>query len=70
MERGDLYENDLTEEDLPSPADGDITAHSLKIDPDILPSGDDGDGEIGKGEPMPPPTKTRKPAPRKPAKPG
>lgn len=41
MERRDLYQNDLTEEDLPSPAERDDAAHDLHMDPDILPRDDD-----------------------------
>ncbi len=34
MERRDLYENDLTEENLPPGEERDDVAHDLKLDPD------------------------------------
>ncbi len=41
MERRDLYENDLTEEDQPTPAERDDVARTQKLDPDVLPQDDD-----------------------------
>jgi hypothetical protein len=43
MERRDLYENDLTEEDQPTPAERDDVARSRTLDPDILAEDDDVD---------------------------
>lgn len=37
MERRDLYEDDLTEERQPTPAQRDDVARSEVLDPDILP---------------------------------
>jgi hypothetical protein len=65
MERRDLYENDLTEEDLPSPARRDDAAHDLELDPDILPPDDDSDITIESGEPMPEPAKGQQPKKRR-----
>lgn len=49
MERRDLYENDLTEERQPTPAERDDVARSQVLDPDILvehgPLDDVDDGE-------------------------
>ena len=45
MERRDLYENDLTEEDQPTPAERDDVARSRTLDPDILGQDDDIDEE-------------------------
>jgi hypothetical protein len=46
MERRDLYEDDLTEERQPTPAEQDDVAHNLVLDPDILAEGaDEDDGE-------------------------
>ena len=38
MEKPDLYENDLTDENLPSPGKQEEAAHKLRLDPDILAS--------------------------------
>jgi hypothetical protein len=38
MERRDLYEDDLTDERGPTPAERDTLAHTEKLDPDILSS--------------------------------
>jgi hypothetical protein len=43
MERRDLYEDDLTEERQPTPAQRDDVAHTQTLDPDIL--GEDDDDE-------------------------
>jgi hypothetical protein len=43
MERRDLYEDDLTEERYPSPAERDEASADEDLDPDTL--GDDGKGE-------------------------
>jgi hypothetical protein len=45
MERRDLYENDLTEEDQPTPAERDDVARSRTLDPDILAEDDELDDE-------------------------
>jgi hypothetical protein len=44
MERRDLYEDDLTEERGPTPAQRDDVAHTLDLDPDIL----DDDQSVGR----------------------
>ncbi len=36
MERRDLYQDDLTDERKPTPAEIDDAAHDLKLDPDNL----------------------------------
>jgi hypothetical protein len=41
MERRDLYQDDLTEERDPTPAQRDDAAERQKLDPDTLPDGDD-----------------------------
>ncbi len=45
MERRDLYEDDLTDERGPTPAERDDVAHSQALDPDILGEDDDDDDE-------------------------
>lgn len=55
MERRDLYEDDLTEEREPTPAQRDDVAHTETLDPDT--SGDDDDTTVWPG-----PSKERKPA--------
>lgn len=35
MERRDLYQNDLTDEDLPSPAERDSAQAAQELDPDV-----------------------------------
>jgi hypothetical protein len=43
MERRDLYEDDLTEERDPTPAQREEAAHTTRLDPDILAEDDDDD---------------------------
>jgi hypothetical protein len=43
MERRDLYEDDLTEERQPTPAQRDDVARTQTLDPDILDQSDDVD---------------------------
>ncbi len=43
MERRDLYEDDLTDERNPTPAQIDDAAHDLKLDPDTLDESDERD---------------------------
>ncbi len=45
MERRDLYQDDLTEERDPSPAQRDDVAETQKLDPDTLPDDDDDDDD-------------------------
>jgi hypothetical protein len=45
MERRDLYEDDLTEERQPTPAQRDDVAHTQVLDPDTLDRDDDDDDE-------------------------
>ena len=45
MERRDLYEDDLTEERQPTPAQRDDVARTEVLDPDILDQGDDDDDD-------------------------
>jgi hypothetical protein len=45
MERRDLYEDDLTEERQPTPAQRDDVAHTQALDPDILGDDDDDDDD-------------------------
>jgi hypothetical protein len=46
MERRDLYEDDLTEERQPTPAQRDDVARSEVLDPDILDRSDGEDDDI------------------------
>jgi hypothetical protein len=39
MERRDLYQDDLTEERQPTPAQRDDVAHTQHLDPDVIDSG-------------------------------
>jgi hypothetical protein len=48
MERRDLYQDDLTEERLPSPAQRDDAQADQRLDPDT--SQDDGPGPLPTGE--------------------
>lgn len=41
MERRDLYEDDLTEERQPTPAERDDVARTETLDPDVLAQDDD-----------------------------
>jgi hypothetical protein len=45
MESRDLYEDDLTEERQPTPAQRDDVARTQTLDPDVLDSDDDDDDE-------------------------
>jgi hypothetical protein len=45
MERRDLYEDDLTEERQPTPAQRDDVARTQVLDPDVLGKGDDDEEE-------------------------
>jgi hypothetical protein len=45
MERTTLYEDDLTEERLPSPTQREETAHGLALDPDVDDDDDDDDDD-------------------------
>jgi len=45
MESRDLYEDDLTEERQPTPAQRDDVARTLTLDPDVLDTDDDDDDE-------------------------
>ncbi len=45
MERPDLYQDDLTEEREPSPAERDSVAGSLRLDPDIAADPEHGGGD-------------------------
>jgi hypothetical protein len=45
MERRDLYQDDLTEERLPTPAEREDAAHTTRLDPDTLGEDDDDDEE-------------------------
>jgi len=45
MERRDLYEDDLTEERQPTPAQRDDVAHTQVLDTDVLDRDDDDDDE-------------------------
>jgi hypothetical protein len=45
MERRDLYEDDLTEERDPTPAQLDDVAHTLKLDPDVDNDNEDNESE-------------------------
>jgi len=49
MERGDLYQDDLTEERYPSPARREDAA-SDALDPDVLPGDDEDDDDEDDGE--------------------
>ncbi len=50
MERESLYQDDLTEERLPTPADRADTSDTIRLDPDPL--GDGSDETTRKGEPL------------------
>ncbi len=43
MERKDLYQNDLTEENTPSPAERDQAQDDEQLDPDVDSTQDDAD---------------------------
>ncbi len=45
MERTSLYQNDLTEERLPTPAQRDDVEHTLALDPDVDADADEDDDE-------------------------
>ncbi len=45
MERTDLYQDDLTEERLPTPADREENSHTIALDPNIDADADDMDDE-------------------------
>ena len=46
MESRELYQDDLTEERLPTPGDREDAAHTLRLDPDIKNEGaDDSDDD-------------------------
>ncbi len=45
MESRDLYEDDLTEERQPTPAQRDDVARTQTLDPDVLDTGDDDDDD-------------------------
>jgi hypothetical protein len=45
MERRDLYEDDLTEERQPTPAQRDDVAHTEVLDPDTLDRDDDDEAD-------------------------
>ena len=46
MERRDLYQDDLTEERMPTPGDREEAAHTLRLDPDAKSADDDDDDEV------------------------
>jgi len=45
MESTDLYQDDLTDERQPTPAQRDDVAHTLTLDPDVLDSDDEADDD-------------------------